>query len=168
VPLIVASSDGRIPRGEVCDDFVELVDIAPTFLNAAGVEPPHELDGRDLAATAHGQLAPREEAISERQTYGRRAMLKTDEWLFEMATCEDLLGNNVEPTDRGWVRSASLEEVDAGLFSLKDDPGEIHNLARHAGHADVMSELRQRLLDRIFSQDRVMTNWWQMLREKAG
>ncbi|UCG47053.1 MAG: sulfatase-like hydrolase/transferase, partial [Phycisphaerales bacterium] len=68
VPLIAASSDGRLPRSAVCDHFVELVDLAPTFLKAAGVRPPEYLDGRDLADTAHGRAKPRTEVVSEKLT----------------------------------------------------------------------------------------------------
>ncbi len=41
----------RIPGGRVVDDFVSHVDFAPTFLDAAGLQPPDDIDGRSLLPT---------------------------------------------------------------------------------------------------------------------
>lgn len=38
----------RIPKGRVVDDFVNLMDLAPTFLEAGGVEVPEVMTGRSL------------------------------------------------------------------------------------------------------------------------
>lgn len=38
----------NIPTGRVVDDFVTLPDLAPTFLEAAGVKPPEVMTGRSL------------------------------------------------------------------------------------------------------------------------
>ncbi|NLX14077.1 MAG: sulfatase [Phycisphaerales bacterium] len=38
----------RIAKGRVVDDFVSLIDLAPTFLEAAGIEPLAEMTGRSL------------------------------------------------------------------------------------------------------------------------
>lgn len=40
----------RVPGGRKVDDFVNLTDLAPTFLEAAGVKPPGEITGRSLLA----------------------------------------------------------------------------------------------------------------------
>ena len=47
VPLAVRWGD-RIPKGRVVDDFVNLMDLAPTFLEAGGVEIPEVMTGRSL------------------------------------------------------------------------------------------------------------------------
>ena len=47
VPLAVRWGN-RIPKGRVLDDFVNLPDLAPTFLEAAGVTPPEVMTGRSL------------------------------------------------------------------------------------------------------------------------
>ncbi len=38
----------RVPGGRVVDDFVSLTDLAPTFLEAAGLKPPRAMTGRSL------------------------------------------------------------------------------------------------------------------------
>lgn len=49
VPLAIRWP-GRIPRGRTIDGFVHLSDLAPTFLELAGVTPPEEMTGRSLRA----------------------------------------------------------------------------------------------------------------------
>ncbi|QDV47441.1 Arylsulfatase [Stieleria neptunia] len=68
-PIIVVSSDkARFPAGKVVEDFTCFVDMAPTFLSAAGIDihtPEYQyLDGRDLAKTAAGVLPPRDYIIA--------------------------------------------------------------------------------------------------------
>ena len=46
-PLLVRWP-GRVAPGRTCDDFVNLMDLAPTFLEAAGVPRPATTDGRSL------------------------------------------------------------------------------------------------------------------------
>jgi arylsulfatase A-like enzyme len=48
VPWILYSPAGRLPRGRVIDEPVELLDLMPTVLAWAGLEPPAGLAGRSL------------------------------------------------------------------------------------------------------------------------
>jgi uncharacterized sulfatase len=47
VPLAIRWP-ARVQGGRVLDDFISLIDLAPTFLEAAGLPPPREMTGRDL------------------------------------------------------------------------------------------------------------------------
>jgi arylsulfatase A-like enzyme len=47
VPLAIHWPDGAVGQRAV-SDFVSLIDLAPTFLEAAGVEPPAQMQGRSL------------------------------------------------------------------------------------------------------------------------
>jgi uncharacterized sulfatase len=53
---------GNAPGGRVVDDFVNLMDLAPTFLEAGGVEPPEIMTGRSLvnvlSSKKQGQVDP--------------------------------------------------------------------------------------------------------------
>lgn len=161
VPLIAASSDGRLPRGKACEDLVELVDLAATFLNAAGVKRPDHLEGRDLADTAAGRVTPRTEVISEKQTYGRRAMLRTKRWSFEMQVSpEPVKGRRLAPDEMTWAGRRPLAELDASLFDRRNDPAECRNLAGEARHGDLCEALRRRLVARVFPPGRVEHNWY--------
>ncbi len=47
LPLAVRWPE-RIPGGRIVSDFISLTDLAPTILEAAGVEPPAEMTGRSF------------------------------------------------------------------------------------------------------------------------
>ena len=61
VPLAVRWA-GRAPAGRVVDDFVNLMDLAPTFLEAGGETPPDVMTGRSLVdvltSKRDGQVDP--------------------------------------------------------------------------------------------------------------
>jgi arylsulfatase A-like enzyme len=72
VPLIVCdpSPAADKARGSVCDELVETIDLAPTFLEALGSDPAeqsHRLEGRSLVPFLQGRLPAtwRRYAISE-------------------------------------------------------------------------------------------------------
>ena len=44
-----------IPGGRVVDDFVNLMDLAPTFLEAGGVKPPAVMTGRSIMNVLHAE-----------------------------------------------------------------------------------------------------------------
>jgi arylsulfatase A-like enzyme len=61
VPLIVCdpSPDAEGARGSVCDELVEAIDLAPTFLDALGHDPAsqsHRLEGRSLLPFLRGGI----------------------------------------------------------------------------------------------------------------
>ncbi len=60
VPLIIydPSSAADKARGSICDELVEAIDLAPTFLDAAGadaVQQSHRLEGRSLRLLLYGE-----------------------------------------------------------------------------------------------------------------
>ena len=48
VPLMAMWQGGDVLGGRVVDDFVNLMDLAPTFLEAGGVEPAEQMTGRSI------------------------------------------------------------------------------------------------------------------------
>jgi len=66
VPLLCRWPRGwDLPRGAVLDHPVELRDIMPTLLEAAGAEVPPSVDGRSLLAAARGEPGWREWVMGE-------------------------------------------------------------------------------------------------------
>jgi arylsulfatase A-like enzyme len=72
VPLIICdpAREADVTRGTVCDELVEAIDLAPTFLEGLGSDPAaeaHRLEGRSLLPFLHGRppAAWRTHAISE-------------------------------------------------------------------------------------------------------
>jgi arylsulfatase A-like enzyme len=141
VPMIVrdpaAAADPT--RGTVDDRMVELVDLVPTFIDAAGGEvPPHQIDGLSLMPALRGgpDGAWREAVFSEldyafrpaRQTLGlapgeaRAFMVRTERWKY-----------------------VHYEGFRPQLFDLEKDPDEFHDFGEDPAHEDVRSGLHARL-----------------------
>jgi len=57
---LAARWPGHIPEGRIVEDFVNLMDLAPTFLEAGGLEPPECMTAKSLmdvlASTGSGQV----------------------------------------------------------------------------------------------------------------
>ncbi|MDG2122966.1 MAG: sulfatase [Verrucomicrobiales bacterium] len=62
VPLAVRWADGTADPGRTVDAFVNLSDLAPTFLEAAGLEVPEMMTGRSLMGFFRGEEATAREA----------------------------------------------------------------------------------------------------------
>jgi arylsulfatase A-like enzyme len=69
VPLAVRWP-ARLPRGRRVSAFVNLLELGPTFLAAAGVEIPAEMTGRSLLPLLRGQSEPgRDQVFLERERH---------------------------------------------------------------------------------------------------
>ncbi|MFN7138529.1 MAG: sulfatase/phosphatase domain-containing protein, partial [Limisphaerales bacterium] len=68
-PLAI-SWPARIKGGITCDDFVNLYDLAPTFLDAAGVKRSKEMHGRSLIPLLNGnKQRDRDKVFVERERH---------------------------------------------------------------------------------------------------
>jgi arylsulfatase A-like enzyme len=133
IPLIIydPSASADATRGTVCDELVEAIDLAPTFLEALGDDPDrhtHRLEGRSLVSLLHGQAPAgwRQCVFSEydysmSQTAVRLGIAPRDARLFMAA-------------DRRWkyVHAMGFRPM---LFDLENDPNEFHDLGDDASHA---------------------------------
>jgi N-sulfoglucosamine sulfohydrolase len=69
VPL-AARWPGRVKAGRTLNDFAVLTDLAPTFLEAAGLTPPREMTGRSLLGLLEGKKQiGREQVFLERERH---------------------------------------------------------------------------------------------------
>ncbi len=142
VPLIVydPSPEADATRGTTCDELVESIDLAATFIEAAGREiPEHWVEGRSLRPFLHGQNPPdwRDFAISEYNysltgTAAELGVSDQDARLFMVA-------------DKRW----KLIHFEGGfrpmLFDLENDPDEFHDLGQNAEHGEVIAMMYERL-----------------------
>lgn len=140
IPLIVFDPDkaANATRGTVDDDFIEGVDLLPTFLDYFGGEiPRHTLEGRSLLPKLHGEaVAWREFAISEsdysfqgfRNTIGtpplecNSYMIATKEWKYIYAPGYDPV-----------------------LFDRINDPQELEDLGKSPEHDVIRQDLFNKL-----------------------
>jgi arylsulfatase A-like enzyme len=135
VPLIVWGP-GIISAGKVVEPTVQLVDVMPTLVELAGLQPPSGIQGRSLAAAVRegpsaGRLDPRP-AIAEKTAGGaiqgadtRSVALFRDQW--------KLIHNIEHP----------VEKPEFELFDHRNDPLDRTDLA--TSHPDVVAELAKEL-----------------------
>ena len=136
IPLILYDPAGQ--PGAVVDDLVESIDLAPTFVEAAGGEvQPHRMEGRSLLPLLRDGKAERREAVFSETDYAHRAarltlrrdvnesrgyMVRTDRWKY-------LFWEGYRPQ----------------LFDLAEDPLERTDLGDDPAHAATRTELHERL-----------------------
>ena len=62
---------GRIKPGQLHDDLISLTDLAPTFLEAAGLKPPPEMTGHSFLGLVEGKERPggRDKVFLERERH---------------------------------------------------------------------------------------------------
>ncbi len=71
---LIARWPGKGKPGRIVDDFVNLMDLAPTFVDAAGLTPPAAMNGRSLvpllASTKSGTIDPsRDYVVTSRERH---------------------------------------------------------------------------------------------------
>ncbi len=113
VPLVIWSKS-RISGGRVRDDLVQLIDIAPTILEAANLPVPPDFEARSLWGALDGgkDYLPRDVVYSE----VARDHVQTGAELIVMRRCRD------------WKLVVYLDDEDGELYDLRNDPGEADNL----------------------------------------
>lgn len=115
VPLVVWLP-GADPRRDL--EQARMLDVMPTVLDALGLRPPVELQGRSLLPRLRGERATIDAALSE-EGYTELASLRRPPWKLVVDEATGL----------------------ARLYDLAADPGETTDVA--AEHPDVTAELMQ-------------------------
>ena len=132
VPLVVR--DPRLAprqRGVTRSQFALNLDVAPTIIAAAGLPVPGAMQGQDLSPLYLDARAP-----------GWR-----DEFLYEhpTVTSKDRIPSCQGVVRRDWKYIEWPEFDYRQLFDLKNDPGEIRNLAGHRAIAAQEAKMRRQL-----------------------
>jgi arylsulfatase A-like enzyme len=123
---------GQIPAGQRSDELVELVDLAPTLIEAAGLPTEPGMQGRSQwRRLTGGEATPREDAFCEfLGAHGRAryaSMLRTKEH-----------------------KLVAVHGRDEGeLYDLRADPGEHRNRWNDPACLGVKAGLLKRLADRL-------------------
>ena len=137
VPLIIWSP-GRFVRGYRFEGLCSLLDIGPTILEMAGIEPPSKMEAESLLEPCWGG------------TWNGR----------EQVFCESARDVNFTTNDfqtmvrtRDWKLVHFLDAEDGQLFDLSRDPDEVHNLWNDPASQERKRELLEALLTwRVRSQ----------------
>jgi arylsulfatase A-like enzyme len=134
VPFILYDPTGllRLKKGHVADEPVELMDIMPTLLEAAGIPIPTVLEGKSVLPLARGEQAPWRDYVHGEYSGGNAHHYLTD---------------GVEKYIH-FVRKG-VEQ----LFDLRRDPQELHNLVGDPAYEDQLHIWRRRLHDELEGRD---------------
>lgn len=133
VPLIV--DDPRLPedvRGTTRPEMVLNVDLAPTILAAAGVDPPGSMQGANLSTLylGSGDESWRSDFFYEHPTHRSASFIPASEAL----------------VTKDWKFVFWPEQEYEQLFDLKSDPHEENDLARSPEHQQRLARMRSRFL----------------------
>jgi N-acetylglucosamine-6-sulfatase len=123
VPLLIRGPG--FPTGRRVSEPVANIDLAPTILDLAGVDPPIEPDGRSLVSSARGTAPPRGVLL---EVFERRADqfvgLRTTRYAY-----------------------AEREHDRDELYDLRSDPHQLVNVAADPEYADARARLRARVAE---------------------
>jgi arylsulfatase A-like enzyme len=137
VPLIIYDprAAANTTRGTACDALVESIDLAATFVDAAGGHvPDHILEGKSLMPWLNGETPKwREFVISE----------------YDYSATPQAANLGVEPRDARlfmvYDGRYKLMHSEGGmrpmLFDLHNDPQEFHDLAKGSNHGAVIDKM---------------------------
>jgi len=129
IPMIVRWPEGLISakRGVVNGTPVEIRDILPTLLDAAGAPPSRPLDGRSLLAFLQGK--------------------EKRDWIdLEHDVCYHRSNHWTAATDGRWKYIHHAQDGEEQLFHLERDPNELEDLAGNTAHAAPLRQWRERMV----------------------
>jgi arylsulfatase A-like enzyme len=135
IPLLLRWPENRgmqERRGKRLPQPVELRDLLPTFLDAAGVPVPKGLDGDSLLRLVRGETAVWRPWID-----------------LEHAQCYSERNNWNALTDGRWKYIYHAYSGEEMLFDLAADPGELDDLASNPSHAAALARWRERLVEHL-------------------
>ncbi|MHA1732716.1 MAG: arylsulfatase [Promethearchaeota archaeon] len=138
IPMLLkwpAGTDVIVPRGSSLDHLVELRDVLPTFLDAAGLGVPAGMDGSSLL----GLLG------------GGRPRWRTHLHL-EHSTTYHWHNSWVAATDGDFKYVFFRPTGEEQLFDLRGDPGETTDLAGDPNFGDRLVALRGNLLEHLLER----------------
>ena len=148
-PLVAHWPKGIPARGEVRTQFCHAIDLLPTILDAAGIEPPkvvdgvpqQRIDGASLKPTFDDAASPNPRTTQYFEMMGSRAL-----WHDGWKVTTDHVGRQLTVEREQIPGSGELDADHWALFRLDDDPAEAHDVG--ARHPDVL----RRMIDQWWAE----------------
>ncbi len=167
VPLI-ARWPGKIKPGRVSSDLISLEDLAPTWLEAAGVRVPEVMDGKSFLPLLLGRnYRPREAIYAERNFHTHLDLIRCvrtnrykliQNYLAEIPyrPLSDIARSpswrSIEELERHGKLSPALyrryfqkPRPEEEFYDLEKDPGEMNNLAKDPNYKAQLLRLQELL-----------------------
>ena len=127
-------------NGGALPQLVSTVDLAPTLLDAAGLEAPSTMQGRSLMPLVRRKPVswPEEVLVQISEAEGGRAV-RTQRWKYGITALDE----------KWWDYPSARRYREAYLYDLQHDPCELTNLINKESHQKVRQVMRDRLLRRM-------------------
>ncbi|MBI4874662.1 MAG: sulfatase, partial [Acidobacteria bacterium] len=121
--------------GRVVDKMVANLDILPTVLDAAGLEPPAGLDGRSFLPLTQGKQVPWRDTLLY-------------EYYWERNFPQTPTQHAVRTDQYKYIHYHGIWDSDE-LYDIKEDPREANNLIYSPRHAPVVRSMNRQLFDML-------------------
>jgi len=135
IPMIIRWPESmklNAERGQNIRELVELRDVLPTFLDAAGFSIPKDMEGESMLGLIKGNKQ------------GWRNILDLEHSQFYWDE-----NNWTALTDGRYKYIYFATDGDQQLFDLDNDPGELHNLAEIPEHAELLQTWRHKMVEHL-------------------
>lgn len=134
IPMLLRWPKGLVSgaRGQVLEQPVEIRDVLPTLLDAAGITIPPSVDGMSLLRLARGQ------------TLGWREFID-----LEHDVCYSPANHWNALTDGRTKYIFHARDGEEQLFDLVNDPDELHDASADAVHENTLRTWRNRLIEHL-------------------
>lgn len=140
VPLVFCWG-GQIQSNQISDALVELVDLAPTVLDAAGIDIPYDMQGKSLMPLLRGEV--------DLHSHKKSVVCEFNDAL---GSAEESVPTHATMQFDGRYKTVVYHDHGFGeLFDLMEDPGEFTNLWDDPDHQDLRHKLLHKHLDAVMA-----------------
>lgn len=138
VPMIIRYPEG-FKGGTVIDEVVANIDVAPTLLEAAGLEKPEQMHGDSFWKILHGKKIPWREVLLYEYFW---------EWNYpHTPTTHAVRGERYK-----YIRYHGIWDTDE-LYDIIEDPEEKNNLINKPEHKERIKKMRDQIFEILHSTD---------------
>jgi len=128
--------------GRALDELVDLLDLPPTLLDAAGADIPEKMRGRSLSELLEGAEDWKESVFVQTSEDGVGRTLRTRKWKYCVMSTYPM--GHIE-----WHSGSAEVYQEAFLYDLENDPHERNNLIDDPAHRTTRKTLKKALLARM-------------------
>jgi len=139
-PLVVRWP-GRFKLG-TSEALVELIDIAPTLLDACGLKASAAIQGRSLLPLLTGKAAVHRERVFVEYAENEEAMVRDGQWKL-------IYGTGKRERQDGYSTKNPLQGRTVKLYDTVNDPGEFTNLATTPEQTERVALMTKQLAEHL-------------------
>jgi N-sulfoglucosamine sulfohydrolase len=154
--MLIMRGPGGFTGGRVLDALVSHIDVYPTLLELVGIERLAFLQGVSMLPLVRGEHGAARDAVFAGMTwhaaYEPQRMIRTERFKYirrfgdrsrpVLANCDDSPSKDLLIANGWGEQTVPFEQ----LYDLVFDPNEVDNVLDAPAHAEVLEELRERLV----------------------